>query len=174
MSVTHQIERRDLLAAAAGAAFAPALALAESVGTPENKGAGTMSRDELAAFFTRYIAALNTHDMDRMTEFVHPELTQHGKTITRNDVIASLKGHVAAVPDFRWRVVDMAIEGDTVAARLFNIGTPAKTWLGLEPTGATVEYGEFAFHKVRDGKFYEQNYAIDVLEVQRQLARDRS
>ena len=133
-----------------------------------------MSRDALAAFFNRYIAALNMHDMDRMTEFVHPELTQHGKTITRDDVIASLKGHIEAVPDFKWRVVDMAIEGDTIAARLYNIGTPAKTWLGLEPTGATVEYGEFAFHKVRNGKFYEQNYAIDVLEIQRQLAGGRS
>ncbi|RKK00477.1 hypothetical protein EBE87_28315 [Pseudoroseomonas wenyumeiae] len=130
-----------------------------------------MSKSELKAFFMRYIDALNTHDMDRMTEFVHDELTQHGKTITRADVIASLKGHVDAVPDFKWRVVDMAIDGDTVAARLYNIGTPKKKWLGLEPTGATVEYGEFAFHKVRDGRFYEQNYAIDVLEVQRQLAR---
>jgi predicted ester cyclase len=128
-----------------------------------------MSRNDLEAFFMRYIAVLNTHEMDRMTEFIHPELTQHGETITRDEVIASLKRHVAAVPDFKWRVVDLAIEGDTVAARLFNIGTPTGTWLGLEATGATVEYGEFAFHKVRDGKFYEQNYAMDVLAIQQQL-----
>ncbi len=53
-----------------------------------------MSRNELESFFMRYIAALNTHEMDRMTEFIHPELIQHGKTITRDEVIASLKGHV--------------------------------------------------------------------------------
>lgn len=148
----------------AGAAFA------QSPISTHTRGGTAMSRSELKAFFERYIDALNAHDMDRMTEFVHERLTQHGKTITRDDVIASLKGHIDAVPDFKWRVVDLAIDGDTVAARLYNIGTPAKQWLGLQPTGATVEYGEFAFHKVRDGKFYEQNYAIDVLEVQRQLA----
>lgn len=52
---------------------------------------------------------------------------------------------------------------------MYNIGTPTKTWLGIEPTGRTVETLEFAFHKARDGKFYEMNYAMDVVGLQRQL-----
>jgi predicted ester cyclase len=59
------------------------------------------------------------------------------------------------------------------ALQFFNIGTPVKPWLGLPPTGVTVEYAEFAFHKVRDGRFYEMNYAMDVLDVQCQLAQAR-
>ena len=132
-----------------------------------------MSIEELRALWGRYIAALNTHDMSRMAEFVHDELIKNGQRVTRDDVIAELEGHVAAVPDFVWRPVDLSIEGDKIACRLFNIGTPVKPWLNLPPTGVTVEYAEFAFHKVRDGRFYEMNYAMDVLDVQRQLTQPR-
>ncbi|WP_052852871.1 ester cyclase [Streptomyces avicenniae] len=129
-----------------------------------------MPGTDLHAFFGNYIDALNTHEFHRMTEFIHDELVMNGRAVTRDEVIAELEGHGDAVPDFTWRVQDLAVEGDRVAARLFNRGTPAKEWFGLAPTGATVEYGEYAFHKVRDGRFYEMNYLIDVEAVRSQLA----
>ncbi|MEV4992962.1 ester cyclase [Streptomyces niveus] len=129
-----------------------------------------MSDTDLREFFQRYIDALNAHEFHRMTEFIHDELVMNGQRVTRDDVIAELEGHGAAVPDFTWRVQDLAVEGDRVAARLFNKGTPVKEWFGVTPTGATVEYGEYAFHKVRDGRYYEMNYLIDAQAVERQLA----
>lgn len=129
-----------------------------------------MSGSDLHEFFQRYIDALNAHEFHRMTEFIHDELVMNGRRVTRDDVIAELEGHGAAVPDFTWRVQDLAVEGDRVAARLFNKGTPVKEWFGVTPTGATVEYGEYAFHKVRDGRYYEMNYLIDAQAVERQLA----
>ncbi|MFF3710900.1 ester cyclase [Streptomyces phaeochromogenes] len=128
-----------------------------------------MSEKEVREVFERYIQALNAHEFDRMTEFIHDELTENGRPVTRDDVIAELKGHGDAVPDFTWRVRDVAIDGDRVAARLFNKGTPAKEWFGVAPTGETIEYAEYSFHKVRDGRFYEMNYLIDAQAVQRQL-----
>lgn len=129
-----------------------------------------MSNTDLRTFFQNYIDALNTHEFQRMTEFIHDELIMNGRPVTRDEVIAELEGHGAAVPDFTWRVKDLAIEDDRVAARLFNKGTPVKEWFGLTPTGATVEYAEYSFHKVRDGRFYEMNYLIDAQAVERQLA----
>lgn len=135
------------------------------------EGKGHMTENEIRDLFDRYIAVLNLHEMDRMTEFVHEEVVQNRTLVKREDVIADLKGHIGAVPNFKWRVLDVVVEGDTIAARLFNIGTPAKLWLGVEPTGKTVETLEFAFHKARDGKFYEMNYAMDVVGLQKQLGR---
>ncbi|MEV5980911.1 ester cyclase [Streptomyces sp. NPDC052114] len=129
-----------------------------------------MSDAELRDFFRRYIAALNAHEFHRMTEFIHDTLVMNGRPVTRDDVVADQEGHADAVPDFTWRVLDVAIDGDRVAARLFNWGTPVKEWFGVPPTGATVEYAEYAFHKVRDGRFCEMNYLIDAQAVQRQLA----
>ncbi|WP_326757460.1 ester cyclase [Streptomyces phaeochromogenes] len=128
-----------------------------------------MSDAELRDFFQRYIDALNAHELHRMTEFIHDELIMNGRPVTRDDVIADQEDHTDAVPDFTWRVKDLAIDGDRVAARLFNQGTPTKEWFGVPSTGATVEYAEYAFHKVRDGRFYEMNYLIDAQAVQRQL-----
>ncbi|MFD0743095.1 ester cyclase [Phytohabitans flavus] len=92
-----------------------------------------MSESEVREVFERYIDALNAHDFDRMTEFVHDELIENGKPVTRDDIIAELKAHGDAVPDFTWRVQDVAIDGDRVAARLFNKGTHTKQWLGVPP-----------------------------------------
>ncbi|MFD5750974.1 ester cyclase [Streptomyces sp. NPDC127033] len=128
-----------------------------------------MSDAELRTFFQRYIDALNAHEFHRMTEFVHDEVIMNGDPVKRDDVIAAQAAHTDAVPDFTWRVKDVAVDGDRVAARLFNRGTPAKEWFGVPATGATVEYAEYAFHKVRDGRFYEMNYLIDAQAVQRQL-----
>lgn len=86
-----------------------------------------MSEKEVREVFERYIEALNAHEFDRMTEFIHDELTENGRPVTRDDVIAELKGHGDAVPDFTWRVRDVAIDGDRVAARLFNKGTPRRS-----------------------------------------------
>lgn len=66
-------------------------------------------------------------------EFIHDELIMNGHPVTRNDVIATQESHTDAVPDFTWRVKDLAIDGDRVAARLFNKGTPAKEWFGVPP-----------------------------------------
>lgn len=120
-----------------------------------------MSDTHLREFFQRYIDALNTHEFHRMTEFIHDELILNGQPVTRDDVIRELEGHADAVPDFLWRVKVLVVEGDRVAARLFNKGTPAKQWLGLTPTGTSVEYAEYASHKVRDGRFEEMWYLID-------------
>ena len=128
-----------------------------------------MTETEIRDLFDRYIAALNAHQMDRMDEFVHEEVLQNLTPVSRADIIADLKGHIDAVPDFRWRVRDVIVEDDAVAARFYNIGTPVKPWLGVEPTGRTVETLEFSFHKARDGKFYEMNYAMDVMGLRRQL-----
>lgn len=83
--------------------------------------------------------------------------------------IAELKAHGDSVQDFEWRPQDIAIDGDRVAARLYDKGTHTKEWFGVAPTGKTFEFAEYSFHKVRDGRFYEMNYLIDSQAVRDQL-----
>jgi predicted ester cyclase len=49
-----------------------------------------------------------------------------------------LNGDIDAVPDFHWEPREIAVDGDRLAARLTNTGTPAKEWLGVAPTGRLV------------------------------------
>jgi predicted ester cyclase len=64
----------------------------------------SISEKEVREVFERYVQALYAHEFDRMAEFIHDELTENGQSVTRDDVIAELKGHGDAVPDFTWRV----------------------------------------------------------------------
>lgn len=135
-----------------------------------------MPHTDLRAFFERYIAALNTHDFKRLIDFVHDDVIVNGQPITRDQMVEVLDGHVDAVPDLVWRVQDIAVENNKIAARFLNKGTPVKEWLGSKPNGAAVEYAEHVFHKIRDGRFYEQNFLLDEPAVRLQLASgaDRS
>lgn len=128
-----------------------------------------MSEVDLRDLFHRYIAALNSHDFHRLSEFMHEDLIVNGQPMTRDEMVAVLEGHVDAVPDLMWRPQDLAIDGNQVAARFYNKGTPVKEWLGAAPNGATVEYVEHVFHKVRDGRFGEQNFLLDTAAVRQQL-----
>lgn len=123
----------------------------------------------LRDLFERYIAALNSHDFEHLSEFMHDDMIVNGQPMTREQMVTVLEGHVEAVPDLIWRPQDLAIDGDRVAARFFNKGTPVKEWLGSPPSGATVEYVEHVFHKIRDGRFIEQNFLLDALAIQQQL-----
>lgn len=170
--MNNQMSRRSFVSGiGAGLAIFSGSAFAGSLTNDQISSGSGMSKNDLRQFFMKYIEVLNAHEMDRMDEFVHERVMQNMQPVTREYVIKELYGHVEAVPDFKWRVKDLVVEGDTVAARLFNIGTPAKEWLGIAPSGRTVETLEFAFHKVRDGRFYEMNYAMDVMGLKRQLTK---
>lgn len=129
-----------------------------------------MADTDLRELFEGYVATLNTHEFQRLGEFMHDDLIVNGQPMRRDAMIVELEAHIAAVPDLVWRVEDIAIEGERVAARFFNSGTPVQDWLGAKANGATVAYAEFIFHKVRDGRFYEQNFLLDAWSVQKQLS----
>lgn len=134
-----------------------------------NRKEKRMSEIDLRIFFERYIAALNSHNFQQLSEFMHDDMIVNGQPMTREQMVTVLEGHVDAVPDLMWRPQDLAIDGDQVAARFYNKGTPIKEWLGSPPSGATVEYVEHVFHKIRDGRFVEQNFLLDALAIQQQL-----
>ena len=120
-------------------------------------------------FFYSYIAVLNAHDFDRLDTFLHHELTVNGDVLSRDQLIAELKGHGEAVPDLTWQVQNLAIDGNQVAACFRNSGTPVKEWLGAKPTGAKVQYIEHVFHMHRGGRFYQLNFLLDAWSIQKQL-----
>jgi hypothetical protein len=72
--------------------------------------------------------------------------------------------------DFHWETQELAINGDSLAARLINTGTPAKEWLGAAPTGKSIEIVEYAIYRIRDGKFLHMSAIHDAEALQQQLA----
>ncbi|AYG78335.1 hypothetical protein DWB77_00442 [Streptomyces hundungensis] len=112
-----------------------------------------MSDTDLRAFYLRYIEALNAHKFDGMDEFINDRTTLNGEPATRDDLIAVQEHDVDAVPDLRWELKELLLDGDRLAAQLVNTGTPVKEWLGVTPTGASFEIVEYAIYQVRNGRF---------------------
>lgn len=128
-----------------------------------------MTDNDLRAWYLRYAAALNAHEFDGMDEFINDEVLLGGVPGTRDDVVDTLKGIVDAVPDIHWEVEELLLDGDGIAVRAINTGTPAKDWLGVPPTGASFKIVEYAIYKVRDGRFVHMTNLHDSAEMRRQL-----
>lgn len=73
------------------------------------------------------------------------------------------------MPDFHWELEDLKVDGDTIAARLTNTGTPVKEYLGVVPTGASFEIVEYAIYRVRDGRFVHMTNLHDAETLKQQL-----
>lgn len=129
-----------------------------------------MSTEELRDFYLRYIDLANKREFDRMEEFAHDEVIMNGSPVARDDMVHEFHRHTDAVPDLHWEVQDLLVDGDRIAARLIDTGTPISEWNGLAPTGASVSFAETAFYQVENGRFKVMWYLMDADTVRQQLA----
>jgi predicted ester cyclase len=125
---------------------------------------------DLHTFYRNYISAANSRNYDAIFNIVAEKVILNGVAARRDDIISSFKGLVDAVPDFTWHIEDLVVEGDRIAARLTDTGTPnPTTFFGQNPGAKSVEFSEYGSYKVVDGLFVEMWYLIDVPSITQQL-----
>ena len=128
--------------------------------------------DTLRDFYQNYVSAGNSRDFTAVAKAINGNVIINGVPMKRQDVLASLKGFVDAVPNLTWHIQDLVIEGDHIAVRFRVTGTPKKTsFLGPNPKGLLIAFTEFASYKVQDGRFLEMNYLIDIPAIIQQLKK---
>jgi len=169
--------RRDFVTQASLSAATIALISAGALAAePSPQNARTISKEtemsnpDLRQFYDRYIAALNAHEFHRMPEFIADSVTLNGNPGSRADVMAVLTGDAEAVPDLRWRLDSLIIDGDRLGARLTNFGTPARKWLGVAPSGKSFQVTEYAVYTVRNGRFIHMAAIHDAGALRTQLS----
>lgn len=128
-----------------------------------------MGTTNLRDFYDRYITALNARQFAVMDQFIHDDVTLNGKPASRADLIAVQRHEASAVPDLHWELMNLIIDGDRLGAQLINRGTPAETFVGVEPTGKSFEVTEYAVYQVVDGRFKHMAAIHDAEAVARQL-----
>lgn len=122
-------------------------------------------------FYHRYITALNERNFSVVATLIPDEVMVNGQPNKREDVLAGLKWLTDVVPDFVWHIEDLFIDGERIAVRLLDKGTPAKTFLGVEPTGGSIEFTEFASYRVQNGQFAQMWYLMDTAAITAQLKK---
>ena len=129
-----------------------------------------MTAEEMRAFYDRYVSAANAREFGFIASLIHDDIILNGKPAKREGAIKAFEDFAAAVPDIAWELEDIVIEGDRIAARLRDSGTPRAAF-GVEPNGARVEFAEVAFYKIRDGRFAEMWFMIDVHSIAEQMKK---
>ncbi|RKN12412.1 ester cyclase [Streptomyces radicis] len=128
-----------------------------------------MTENDLRSWYLRFAETLNNHELGGMDEFINDEVLLDGAPGTRDDVVVALQGIFDAVPDFHWELKEVLIDGDRIAVRTINTGTPVKEWLGVPATGKSFEINELVIYTVGDGRFVKMTNLHDSAALREQL-----
>jgi len=139
-------------------------------------GAGRNPSEIVRSFITTW----NEHDINATIELLDPGIVFQSPlfsdpvrgTAARTEVNENF---MTSMPDFAYRLIRMASDGDYVAAELVGTGTstgPAKLpgRDPIPPTGRHVEFAMAGFFRVTpEGKIAEERYYYDRLVLLQQL-----
>jgi steroid delta-isomerase-like uncharacterized protein len=131
--------------------------------------------DRTRAVVVRYYDEIwNQGRLDVCDELIAPDYVNHSAPLP--DLLAGpegLKQTVAAVrhafPDVHYPIEDMVLGEDKAALRVTMRGTHRGEFLGVAPTGRTIEVQELQIEHLRDGQIVAHWHQIDDLGLQRQL-----
>jgi steroid delta-isomerase-like uncharacterized protein len=75
----------------------------------------------------------------------------------------------AGFPDIQWTLEELIVEGDKVAARFTMRGTHLGSFLGVPPSGKTIEVKAVNFYRFADGQIVEEHGQPDLLGLLQQI-----
>jgi predicted ester cyclase len=76
---------------------------------------------------------------------------------------------IKGFPDLKFNVIQMLAERDRVASQLHVTGTHRGEWMGISPTGRTIDVPLFVIHRIEDKKIVEDWVLVGALTLFQQL-----
>ena len=129
--------------------------------------------DQNKAIVRRFIDEVyNRGNLDFVDEIVGSDFVRHGigGTVQGGQFI---KDRAAAVrsgfPDFHITIEDQLADGDKVIVRQTHTGTHQGDFMGIAPTGNTIETTEISILRLADGKIREVWVNVDLFSLLQQI-----
>ena len=114
-----------------------------------------LDRAELIARYEGYLTRCNEHRFDSLGEFVSEQVNGSAPDDGLAAYIAGVKAVCTAFPDYRWKLQQLVVEGDTIAARLIGQGTHTGPFDDIAPTGRKISTQELVIYRFEDGKIVQ-------------------
>jgi predicted ester cyclase len=129
-----------------------------------------MSSQENKLLVRRYIEeVVNTGNVDAIADFISRDYVEVRNNTKHAIGIEGAKEHVLGVrrtyPDLHLTVEQQIAEGDWVVTRITARGTHKGEWLGMKPTGKTIEITGVNIDRVVNDRIVEHGGAANVLEA---------
>ena len=117
---------------------------------------------------------LTAHDVDAFGEHLADDFVEHeelpGEAPTKDGVKAFFRVQIAAFSDFAATLEDVVDGGDKVVARVRFTGTHDGEFMGMPPTGKTIDVkGIDIFRFADDGLVHEHWGVFDAMGMMQQL-----
>ncbi|MAI47038.1 MAG: polyketide cyclase [Hyphomicrobiaceae bacterium TMED74] len=125
-------------------------------------------------FYEKLLSAPNAKNMPAQAEKVVVEkwvsipTPRGGKD--RAGLVKTLKGFGKAVPDLKWEIQEMLVDGNRVIVRSIATGTPLKPFFGVAPKGNSFKIMTIDIHTVENGKIVKSYHVEDWARAIRQVA----
>ena len=117
--------------------------------------------------------AINKKNLDAIDELVAEDFVEHvpfpGQGPGREGLRQVLATFLSAFPDIRWTLEEQIAEGEKVVSRFTMAGTHRGDFLGIPPTGKSVNIWGVVIDVVRNGKFAESRIIMDTMGLMQQL-----
>lgn len=124
---------------------------------------------DLRAIYEGYLACLNARDWRRLLAFVQGDVSHNGRPLGLSGYRAMLEDAAASMPDLRYPIAHLIVEGDWIAGHLAFDCHPVGTFLGLPVNGRRVRFAEHVFYCFQDGRIAEVRSVVDKAAVEAQL-----
>jgi steroid delta-isomerase-like uncharacterized protein len=127
--------------------------------------------EENKALIRRYIATWNRGDLEQLAEFWAPSMRHHtrGQTHSVESVKRIVADFAAAFSDLKFHLDDIIAENDRVVTRMTARARHTGPYLGMPPTGKSIQCTLIGVARVQDGKIAEHWGVTDELAIASQL-----
>lgn len=111
--------------------------------------------------------------LELLDEMIHDDFVEHevapGMPSDKEAPRAFVTTFRAAFPDLKATIEDMLQEGDRLVIRARCTGTHEGEFMGIPPTGRSVDFGWFDMVRFEDGKAIEHWGVTDSMTMMQQL-----
>jgi predicted ester cyclase len=88
----------------------------------------------------------------------------------RDAFVAQVNGFGKLIPDLKWDIKDVMVDGNRIIVRSEASGTPAGPFFGAPPSGKTFKIMTIDIHTIQDGKAMTAHHVEDWAGALRQLS----
>jgi steroid delta-isomerase-like uncharacterized protein len=122
----------------------------------------------------KYAEAWNKGDYMNLKEAYAPNYTYYfpsgnPKPMSAEETIEMIKGIKEGFPDCVWSIEEFVAVGDMVITRNIWRATHTGNYLGIPPTGKTIEISSISMVRIINGKRVEEREEYDTLPLMQQL-----
>ncbi len=87
----------------------------------------------------------------------------------RDGFVAQVGGFGKLIPDLKWDIKDVLVDGNRIIVRSEASGTPVGPFFGVAPTGKSFRIMTIDIHTIKDGKAITAHHVEDWAGALRQL-----